>query len=116
VNRLLVLCSQLRAALMELEPGTFAPELAATAAETLALTENACGAAKVRMAARAAECGAHRARGYADASDWLASTAGSTVREARRQIDAVSMLDGCPDTRDALIAGEVSLPHPSVRQ
>ena len=54
----------LRAVLAGLEPGTFSPEAAAMIAEELAATENACGAAKVRMAGRAAEGGAHRKRGY----------------------------------------------------
>jgi 5-methylcytosine-specific restriction endonuclease McrA len=99
----------LRRALAELEPGTFTPDAAAALVEELARTENACGAAKIRMARRAAECGAHRRRGFADASDWVASATGTTVSEARRQIDAVVAVEECPETRDALVQGAVSL-------
>ena len=98
----------LRVALEGLEPGIFDASAAASLAEELALTENACGAAKLRMAARAGECGAHRERGFADVSDWVATATGSTVSDARQSLEAVAAVDACPETRDALVKGHVS--------
>jgi hypothetical protein len=109
MDRVAKLCAALRAALVELEPGTYDPERAATLAEQLATTEKACGAAKARMATRAASCGAHRRRGFADASDWLATATGTTAYEARRQLHAARDVEQCSETRDALLAGAVSL-------
>ncbi len=99
----------LRRELAELEPGAFSSQDAIVLAEELAVTENACGVAKVRMASRAAECGEHRRHGFADASDWVAAAAGTTIREARRQLEVIDAVEHCPDTRDALVNGEVSL-------
>ena len=103
------LAAELRTVLAGLEPGSWTAEDAATVAEELATTENACAAAKVRMAQRAAHAGAHRARGYADTSDWVASSTGTTMREARRQLDALAAVDACPETRDAMVSGQVSI-------
>jgi hypothetical protein len=71
--------------------------------------EKACGAAKARLAARAAACRAHRARGHADAHDWLASVSGATVREARTELHTAAAIERRSDTRAALVKGEVSL-------
>ena len=109
MHRVRALVAELRAALVELRPDTFAPDVAATFAEELAIIENACGAAKVRLMQRAAECGAHRSRGFADVSDWLANATGTTVPEARRQLETTALVRQCPDTQDAVLNGQVSL-------
>ncbi len=109
MDRVRAAAATLRAVLAGLEPGRFSPEAAAEIAEELAATENACGTAKVRMAGRAGEGGVHRTRGFADVSDWLASATGSMVRDARRELEAVAAVEACPDTRDALVCGDVSL-------
>jgi len=109
MGRVAGLLRELRAELIELEPGTFDGEGAASLAEDLAVAENACAVARARMAARAAECGAHRGRGFADAQDWMATVTGSSVREARAELDAVREVEACADTRAALVAGEVSV-------
>ena len=103
------LAAQLRASLAALEVGCYSGHDCATAAEELAATRNACAAAEARLAARAAKCGVHRERGFADASDWLASTTGSTAREARAALDTMGAVEACPNTRDALVAGTVSM-------
>jgi hypothetical protein len=96
--------------LAELEPGAFSAQDAVVLAEELAVTENACGVAKVRMAVRAAACGEHRRHGFADASDWVAIAAGTPIREARRQLEVITAVEQqCPETRDALVSGEVSI-------
>jgi hypothetical protein len=99
----------LRAELVVLEPGTYDGDGAAALAEELAGAEKACAAARARLAVRAVECGAHRGRGHADPQDWMATVAGSSVREARSELDAVREVEACPDTQAALVGGEVSL-------
>ena len=109
MDRIRTLAAALRTALVEFEPGTCGPELAANLAEELAATENACGVAKARLAAHAAACGAHQRRGHADVRDWLASMGGSTVRIAGEALETIEAVEACPDTRAALVKGEVSL-------
>src|SRR5262245_58766742 len=99
----------LRAELVAFEPERLEAEAAARLAEELAVLENACGAARVRAAARASEGRTHRERGFADVAEWMANATGSTTRMARQQLDVISALEHCPDTRDALCNGEVSL-------
>ena len=62
------LAVQFRDVLVWSDPGVSTGEGCAQIAEELARTEKACAAARARYAARAAECGEHRKRGYADAS------------------------------------------------
>ena len=103
------LAVQFRDALVSSDPGVSTGEVCAEIAEELARTEKACAAARVRYAARASECGEHRKRGFADASDWMARSAGSTAGAARAALGTVKAVDACPATKDALAAGEVSL-------
>ncbi|HVM07063.1 MAG TPA: DUF222 domain-containing protein [Acidimicrobiales bacterium] len=91
------------------DPALVASRECATAIEALVAVENACSGVRALAAARAAAGGAYRERGFADAGDWLASLAGTTTTDAKRALDLASRLDECPETRDALIAGEVSL-------
>src|SRR5262245_17507174 len=74
-----------------------------------AQAEKALAAARVRAAARAAQCNEHRKEGYADPSVWLSRHAGTTARDARGELDTMKRLEVCPDTRDAVASGELSL-------
>ena len=74
-----------------------------------AQAEKALAAARVRAAARAAQCNEHRKEGFADPSEWLSRHAGTTSRDARCQLDTMKRLEVCPDTRDAVASGELSL-------
>ena len=103
------LAVEFRDALKSSDPGLSAGEACAEVAEELARTEKACAAARVRYAARASECGEHRKRGYADASDWMARSTGSSTGQARAALGTVRALDSCPATKDAVEAGDVSL-------
>ncbi len=103
------LAARLRASLAELEPGVYSADDCAAAAVELATTRKACEAAEARLAARAVACGVHRKLGFADAGDWLASVSGSTTRDARVALQTVSAVEACPETRDALVAGELSV-------
>src|SRR5437016_4173271 len=104
-----VVARALRDALGGLELERLAGEDCATVVDELGLPEKACAAARVRAAARAAESGAHRRRGHADAVDWLARTAGSTAGQARAALGTASALEDCPQTKEAVVAGELSL-------
>jgi hypothetical protein len=99
----------LRAALAGFDAKRCTGEDAAAIAEDLAATEKACAAARVLAAARAAECGAHRQKGFADAADWLARASGTSMVEARTALATAKALEGMPATRAAATAGEVSL-------
>jgi hypothetical protein len=76
-------------------------------AEELAQTEKVCATAKVRAAARAADCGAHR--GFGDATDWLARISGTSGGQARIMLDTAAALEECPQTKQAVDAGQLSL-------
>lgn len=99
----------LRRALAGLEAGTYSASDCATLAEELAATANACSAASVLLGARAATLGAHKARGFVDPASWMAHHAGTTTRQARQAMETAKGLEAVPDTKDALLAGEVSL-------
>jgi len=98
---------EFRGALAAAEPGASTPARCAAIAEELARTEKACAAVRARFAARAAESGEHRIRGFADASDWMAAASGSSRRDARDALTTIGTAG--PELRDALIAGDVSL-------
>jgi hypothetical protein len=108
MDRVREAAAALRACLAELDADIVDVPVAAVLVEELAATENACVAAKIRLAIRAARGGAHQARGFARVADWVASASGSTLREARCQLDAAAAVDRCPQTRDALARGVVS--------
>jgi hypothetical protein len=99
----------LREALSGFDAGVFSGDDCARIAEELASTSKACVAAQMIAAARAAECKAHQARGFNDAADWLARQTGNTPGQARKSLKNAAKLDDHPDTRDALLAGEVSM-------
>jgi hypothetical protein len=99
----------LRDALVGFEPELLSGSDCASLAEELATTEKACAAARARAAARAADCGAHRARGFRDAHEWAARMAGSSAPEAKAALETAAALERCPETKEALIRGELSL-------
>ena len=99
----------LRASLSCFDPKRCTGEDAAALAEELAATEKACAAARVLAAARTAECGAHRQKGFADAADWLARTSGTSVGEAKTALATAKALDAMSETRAAVTSGELSL-------
>jgi HNH endonuclease len=77
--------------------------------DELAAARKACEATEAVVAARAAASGAHRRAGYAAAHDWLAAVAGTTAHDARLALEAVVEVEVCPQTRDALVNGRVSM-------
>src|SRR5438477_7159696 len=109
MSSLSVAARALREALSGFEPSLLSGEDCAAVAEELARTEKACAGVRAAAAARAAECGAHRRRGWSDGADWLAQVSGSSRGEARAALELVASVESCPATKEALAAGEVSL-------
>ncbi|MGH9041031.1 MAG: HNH endonuclease signature motif containing protein [Acidimicrobiia bacterium] len=106
---LLALAQALREALIAFDPKRHPGEDCVVLAEALAAAEKACATARVLASARAVECGAHRAMGFADGADWLARTAGTSTVQAKNELETARALDGMPDTGAAMAAGELSL-------
>jgi HNH endonuclease len=98
-----------RAALVDFDPEDFSGEECAVLVEELATTEKICAAARLRAAARAGQCGAHKERGFADVSDWMARASGSTASSAKSALDTAAALESQPDVKAALEGGELSL-------
>ena len=98
-----------RAALVGFQPDVYSGEDCAVLVEELATTEKACAAARVRAAGRVGACGAHRERGFADVSEWLARASGSSANAAKVALDTAAALEAQPEAMAALEAGELSL-------
>src|SRR5947209_18988341 len=107
--RFVALAKELREELASFEPALFSGRDCAGLVEALASTEKACAAAKARAAARAAECGAHRDRGFCDPEDWLARTSGSSTHQARTDLRTAQRLNDCPATKHAVLDGHLSM-------
>ena len=109
---LLQAAGALREALVGFEPGLLSGGECSAVVEELAATEKACAAARSRAALRAAGCGAHRERGFADGSDWLARATGTSAVEARAALETARALEALPETRAAVEAGSFPWPRP----
>ena len=96
------------AALVSFQPETYSGEECATLVEKLAALENVSAFARVSAAARAGECGAHRERGFADVSDWMARATGSTAGSAKAALETAAALESQPEVKAALETGELS--------
>ena len=100
---------ELRSALSAFEPADYSGADCAVLAEELAATEKACAAGRLLAAARAVAAGAHKTRGYSEGAAWLAAKAGSTGHDARKDLALAGSLGTLPETKAALLAGEVSV-------
>ena len=98
----------LRAALVSFDPGLHSGEDCAVLVEELAAVEKVSTWARVAAAARAGECGAHRERGFAEVSDWMARATGSTAGSATAALETAAALESHPVAKAALEAGELS--------
>jgi hypothetical protein len=105
---ILTTASSLRSQLASFDAGQFTGTDCARLAEELAATEKACAAARIMAASRAIARGAHEGRGFRDGPAWVARQGGATTSQARQALEAASGLGACPETRTALLAGELS--------
>lgn len=106
---LVELVRAVRAAVVAFEPGSYSGEDCAVLVEELAVSEKAYAAARVRAAARAGECGAHKERGFAAPADWLARVSGSSASAAKAALETAAALEEVPSAKAALEAGELSI-------
>ena len=104
----LELARALRAALVSFQPKDWPGEDCAVLVEELAAVEKVSAAARVRAAAHAGSCGAHRERGFAAVSDWMARATGSTAGSAKAALETAAALESQPEVKAALDAGELS--------
>jgi hypothetical protein len=104
----LELARALRTALVSFQPEEYPGEECADLVEELAAMEKVSAAARVRAAARAGSSGAHRERGFADVSDWMARATGSTAGSAKAALETAAALESQPEVKAALDAGELS--------
>ena len=102
MSRLRVVAAQLRAEVGAFEADRWSGSDCAVLAEVFAATAKACAAAGARAAARAVAC-------HAGDVEWVARTAGTTPAEARAALATTAAVGECPETSDALAAGELSL-------
>ncbi|MDQ1376327.1 MAG: hypothetical protein QOE15_500 [Acidimicrobiaceae bacterium] len=102
-------CEALGDVLTTVEPARLSGLDCAHVVEILARTEKRCAAVRAVAAARAAQCGAHKDRGFVDATGWLGHVAGVAAPDARAALAVGDGLADCPQTRQALLSGEVSL-------
>jgi hypothetical protein len=109
VVELIELVDEVCAALVSFVAEDCSGEDCATLAEKLAALEKICGWAKVSAATRAGQCGAHRDRGYAEVSDWMARATGTTAGAAKTALDTAAALESQPDVKAALQTGELSI-------
>jgi len=103
-----------RAELARFDPALLSGDDCRVLAEELARTEKACAAARARSGARVTACGSYRGGGYGDAAEWMARTSGSSRGEAAAELKTAEALEGsCPETKEALASGELSLAQAS---
>jgi hypothetical protein len=105
---LVSLVRELRTALVAFQPEVYSGEDCAVLVEELAAVEKVSAAARVRAAAHAGSCGAHRDRGFADVSDWMARATGTTTSSAKAALQTAAALVTQPEAKAALEAGELS--------
>src|SRR5437870_133154 len=77
------LCQSLRG----FDPELYSGSDCAAIVEKLGAAEKLSSSVRVRAALRAADCGAHRAAGFADAAEWLARRSGTSFGAARAAMD-----------------------------
>ena len=97
-----VLAERVCDALARFDAELWSGEECAALAERFARVENAAQAARARASARAGACGVHRSRGFASTWEWMAASAGTSMRDARTALETVSAVRSLPDTQDAL--------------
>jgi hypothetical protein len=96
---------ELRGVLARFDPGSFTGTECAVIASELARVAKACETASARAAARAVSCGGSEQ----SITESVARAGGRSTGATRADLGVVQQVEGCPATRDALFAGEVSL-------
>jgi hypothetical protein len=92
----------------QLQPETMTGNAAAAAVVEFATIEKAAATARMFAAVRVAQTDAWRGKGHATAADWLAATAGITVRQAAAQLGTARKADRLPKTKEQMRKGKLS--------
>jgi hypothetical protein len=87
--------------------GLTATDAAALVAKATEVERLAAGA-RVLLSAKAAEAGTWRAKGHRSPEDWLAQQAGTSVGQAKGDLETSKKLSQCPKTEQAVREGKVS--------
>lgn len=101
--------AELRQALAGVDVSLVSAADCARLADELAGTEKACASVRLLAAVRAVEAGAHRELGFKDGASWLARQSGTTGAQARQALQTAHRLEELPDTKRALLSGDISL-------
>lgn len=107
-EELLAAAAALQSVLAGFDPRRLLGPDCARVAEALAKTEKASAAVRLLTAACAVDAGAHLNLGFGDGAAWLALQSGSTIHQAKRDLDVAGRLEDCTSTRDALLDGAIS--------
>lgn len=99
----------LRASMRTVDVALLTGPVCALVAEEMARLEKASAAVRAMAAARAADCGAHRAAGFDDADEWAARMTGESRQKARSELATGGRMANCPKTKAAAVDGELSL-------
>ena len=81
---------------------------AAEVVEALSLIERQVGAARVGYARRAVSANGHVSSGARDGAAWLALASGSSVGEAKADLEAASQMESLTLVSDAFHSGDIS--------
>jgi len=100
--------SALEAFVTGLEPGEYAPADVPVVLARVARAEKLCGAARLLLSKRAASLLDDRSDGHASAAKWLAEQQGTSVGQARRELELAGALRDQPELSDALRSGRLS--------
>jgi hypothetical protein len=109
LEELTVACDALGDAIDGTDPALLSGSHCAAAVEMLARTEKRCAGMRALLALRAVDCDAHKDRGFSNPATWIAGVSGVSDGEAKAVLGTAGRLESCPATREALLAGEVSL-------
>jgi hypothetical protein len=96
-----------------LDPSCWEPDDARCGLEVASRIAKAAEAFRTLLAARVEACGLHTRTGYLSAAHLLASSAGSSLREAQAALATAKRLDDQPELSAAFRAGDVSLEQAS---
>src|SRR5262249_55820732 len=105
VSAIRQLVREFRAAVARFDPDSYTGAECAVLADELARAAKVCETASARAAARAVHCGGAEA----SITESVARAGGRSLGATRAAIGVVHQVSGCPATRDALHAGELSL-------
>lgn len=107
-------CEDFAALLAELDPGSYSGADCAEVVRLLARVEKRCAGVRILFAARAVECAGYRGQGYSNPRTWLAQTTGVSSGQANQALETAAGLSACPETKEALLAGDLSLDQAAV--